>query len=418
MNAKYRVFVIELILLTALLGLIAYSGITRAQAGVAEPAQPAAIAAGAIPVQGRLTNASGVPLNGVYTTTFRLYDAAEAVSAICADVRPVTVVNGLFSDYIDHCYNAVVGQRLYLGVQVLSDPEMTPRQVVMTVPYALSLVPGATISHSSGTILTLHSTDSNGKGLVTDASGTTGIALEATAKAGSGVNYGVYAVSGSPAGYAGYFYNSGSGTGIWAMSIAGTAVQANSLGTAIRATSGTGAALAAEGTGRITSTAKSYVWISGNGVRPYLQSDTTRIDMDTVGGAKIYRNGGSGLRNIMLPITVMGPLYGQDVRITAVDIYWAADTEFDGITAILLRRQTGVCASAACYASIINDHPAGGLGCEDGVNPTGCTRHYEPTSNNVLTSGSGILYLTLELTFNSDSSWVDIGGVKLTLEHK
>ena len=34
---------------------------------------------------------------------------------------------------------------------------------------------------------------------------------------------------------------------------------------------------------------KSYVWISGNGVQPFHQSDTTIIDMMNNGGAKIYQ---------------------------------------------------------------------------------------------------------------------------------
>ena len=43
--------------------------------------------------------------------------------------------------------------------------------------------------------------------------------------------------------------------------------------------------------------------------------------------------------------------------------------------------------------------------------------HYDPTSNNVLTADSGILYLTLELAFSGSTTWVEIGGVRLTLEH-
>ena len=39
------------------------------------------------------------------------------------------------------------------------------------------------------------------------------------------------------------------------------------------------------------------------------------------------------------------------------------------------------------------------------------------TSNNVLTADSGILYLTLELAFSGSTTWVEIGGVRLTLEH-
>ena len=54
---------------------------------------------------------------------------------------------------------------------------------------------------------------------------------------------------------------------------------------------------------------------------------------------------------------------------------------------------------------------------ESSNNPTGCTLHYDLTTNNVLTADSGILYLTLELAFSGASTRIDIGGVKLTLRH-
>lgn len=120
----------------------------------------------------------------------------------------------------------------------------------------------------------------------------------------------------------------------------------------------------------------------------------------------------------MLPITVPGPLYGQDVTISDLDIYWKGETEFDAISAVIMRRQTGVCSSASCYDDIIFDVGGAGFTCQDGVVPEeGCTVHYDATSNNVLTTDSGILYLTLGLNFNSDTSWINIGGVRLTLEH-
>ena len=118
-----------------------------------DTAGPMTIAPGAIPIQGRLTNAAGLPLNGTYTMTFRLYEVDTGGVAICADVRPVNVVNGLFSDYMDHCYDDINGQKLWLGVQVEGDPEMTPRQVIFPVPYALSLAPGAVISTAGSSAL-------------------------------------------------------------------------------------------------------------------------------------------------------------------------------------------------------------------------------------------------------------------------
>ena len=78
------------------------------------------------------------------------------------------------------------------------------------------------------------------------------------------------------------------------------------------------------------------MWISGNDVRAYGQANTTVIDLDTIGGAFIRRGFADGTKNVMLPITVPGPLYGQDVRVSGMDIYWKGQTEFDVITAVYL----------------------------------------------------------------------------------
>ena len=177
---------------------------------------------------------------------------------------------------------------------------------------------------------------------------------------------------------------------------------------------GSGPAISAGG--RITSTEPSYVWISGNGVRPMYQTDTTIIDMTNYGGASIKRGGPSVLpKNVMLPITIPGTLYGQPARVSALDLYWKGQTEFDGITAVLMRRQTGVCDTSQCYESILQnftDHV-----CDVGNNPTGCILHFDLTSNNVLSASSGVLYLTLELSFSGEVSYIEIGGVRLTLEY-
>ena len=162
-------------------------------------------------------------------------------------------------------------------------------------------------------------------------------------------------------------------------------------------------------------TAKSYLWISGNGVRKFRESDSTIIDMTNFGGAVIQRGATVGNKNVMLPITIMGPLYGQDVKITGVDIYWKGETEFDGITAVLMRRQTGVCTTSSCYAVVISDFTDNV--CDSGNYPEGCTIPFTPTTNNILTADSGILYMTIELAFSGASTQIWIGGVRLTLEH-
>ena len=126
---------------------------------------------GAVPIQGRLTNASGVPLNGTFTIVFSLYDVDTGGTAICSQSHSVIVTNGLFNSYLDGCYyqgpagpEYVFGQKLWLGVKVGADPEMTPRQVILPVPYALSLSPGAYVrgSETVDEVLTVESTGTSG----------------------------------------------------------------------------------------------------------------------------------------------------------------------------------------------------------------------------------------------------------------
>jgi hypothetical protein len=340
-----------------------------------------------IPVQGKLTDAAGNPLEGNFTMTFRLYDVYTGGTELCSDTNSVNVTKGLFNSEIwGTCQDSILGQQLYLGIEVNSNGEMTPRQPIFAVPYAWSLRPGARIigSFGPGAILHIENSDPSGRG------------LRAYAMSETGTNYGVIGAAKSPDGLGGYFYNNGGGTGL-------------------KAESNTGPAIKAEGTGVIQSTALSYLWISGNNLRPYLTTDSTIINMDTVGGAKITRGGTAGTKNVMLPITIPGPLYGQNVTVTGLDVYFSGQTATDGLTAVLLRRQTGVCSSASCYVTILSDGTD--RFCASASYPTGCPVHWDLTANNVLTADSGILYLTLELTFSSDTSWIDIGGVRLTLKH-
>ncbi len=127
--------------------------------GVIEP--QAVIAPGAIGIQGRLTDAGGNPLTGTYSIVFSLYEVDTGGTAICSDTNSVTVTNGLFNSYVDNCYTDVTGQKVWLGIKVGSDAEMTPRQVILPVAYALSLVPGANITGTVDGILTLENNTTN-----------------------------------------------------------------------------------------------------------------------------------------------------------------------------------------------------------------------------------------------------------------
>ena len=156
-----------------------------------------------IPIQGRLTDASGNPLTGTYNIRFRLYDAALGGSVLCEDTNSVEVTNGLFNSEIwgDCGSSNITGQQLYLGIKVGADDEMTDRQAIYPVPYAFSLKPGANISGTVASDAVVHAENwaTNGRG------------LRGWARAASGVNYGVIGGSWSPDGYGGYFDNDGGG---------------------------------------------------------------------------------------------------------------------------------------------------------------------------------------------------------------
>ena len=72
------------------------------EVGVEGEAGAEAVVGNIIPVQGRLTDASGNPINGTRSITFTLY--ASGGTILCQDNDDdVHVNNGLFTDYINWC---------------------------------------------------------------------------------------------------------------------------------------------------------------------------------------------------------------------------------------------------------------------------------------------------------------------------
>lgn len=111
------------------------------------PAAPEATMNDTIPIQGQLNHADGTPVGGVYNLTLSLYDVETGGTALCSDMDAVAIYDGLFNFELDSCTASDIdGRQLWLGVQVGSDLEMTPRQGIYAVPYARSLRPGAVIS--------------------------------------------------------------------------------------------------------------------------------------------------------------------------------------------------------------------------------------------------------------------------------
>ena len=203
MNTRKWIIASGTAAVAVLLTLMLAAGLTQAQEPVTEGvveevSEAAANVYGYIPIQGQLTDAGGAALaDGYYDVTFSLYDASSGGTLVCADTNSVSVENGLFYSNISTCSTLDIGgQQLYLAIEVEGDGEMTPRQPIYPVPYAMSLKPGAVISGSrSDAIVHIENSNSTGRGVRAYATDT------------SGTNYGVIGASKSPDGYGGYFYN-------------------------------------------------------------------------------------------------------------------------------------------------------------------------------------------------------------------
>jgi hypothetical protein len=131
------------------------------------------------------------------------------------------------------------------------------------------------------------------------------------------------------------------------------------------------------------------------------------------GGAVLFQGPTANTKYVVLPVTIASTLYGQNVRLAALDIYWQGDTSMDALVDMRLRQQTGACWT--CILEMIHD-PAD-YTCYDDENPTGCTQHYDLTINNVLDPDSGIVYLGLGFNFSGPSTEIRLGGARLTLEY-
>jgi hypothetical protein len=336
--------------------------------------------------QGQLTDNGGNPLDGTYNMQFLFYDSAAGGSQVGSTIseNDVGVTNGLFNVKLDVNQSDFNGQGLWLEVMVEGET-LSPRQEILPVPYALSLKPGARIL---GTV-------DNGPALYVrnDGSGSTAVGLWATSVNAAGV----YGESTNGIGLSGVGhdnsigtqgYNSGSGVGVSAYSASG-------------------AAISASGTGVIESTADSYIFISGNDFVRNVNTDTTRWDCQENGAARIWRGATPGDKAIYLPITVPGVLYGQEVTVEELTIYYKCqDGTQNYISTTRLYKQTAVDS----FDVIVLDET-------DRKGTTAASYTLTPTANNVLSASQGILGLWLRLHFEDDVRYIQFGGARVRLGH-
>jgi hypothetical protein len=108
--------------------------------------------------QGYLTDSGGNPIDGTVSIVFSIYSTATGGSPVWTETHSsVTINDGLFSVLLGSLNpintSHLTGTR-YLGITVGSDPEMVPRQQIVSVAYAL-------LSDEANNANTLDGMDSN-----------------------------------------------------------------------------------------------------------------------------------------------------------------------------------------------------------------------------------------------------------------
>jgi hypothetical protein len=175
----------------------------------------------------------------------------------------------------------------------------------------------------------------------------------------------------------------------------------------VAAYSESGAAISATGTGIIESTARSYIFVPGNsfvgekyyGIRWYCLEN---------GAVQIYREGVMGDRQIYIPITVPGVLYGQEVTLEHLTIYYnCEDGSKNYITGTYLNKQKPWSSDWDVILSHVVDKRSN--------SPDSYA--VALTTNNVLSAHEGFLSLWLNLRFENETDYVQINGAKLCLSH-
>jgi len=159
--------------------------------------------------------------------------------------------------------------------------------------------------------------------------------------------------------------------------------------------------------GAIQSTTKSYVWISGNGLVKNLSADTTRWDMGGSGSALVWRGATAGDKIIYYPITLPSVLYGQPVKLTKLTVYYRCQSSTAAyIDFTVLEKQTGANESVIIVVDNTNR-----------TSTTSTSYTLNLTTNNVLSVDQGALGLRLGLRFTDNTNFVQIGAIRLELEH-
>jgi YVTN family beta-propeller protein len=90
--------------------------------------------------QGYLRNTNGTPVSSQVTVVFSLYTTSSAGTALWTESRNITPANGIYSHQLGSVTPFPAGlfanDTLWLGIKIGSDPEMTPRELLTSTPFA------------------------------------------------------------------------------------------------------------------------------------------------------------------------------------------------------------------------------------------------------------------------------------------
>ena len=123
--------------------------------------------------QGYLTSSSGTPINATVTMTFKIYNDSSGGIPLYSETQSVSVANGLYNVALGTVSSLIPALSFdipyYLGVTVGADAEMTPRQMVNSVPYALKADDAMTLAGISPNRVVTSNANGNvdiGRGLI------------------------------------------------------------------------------------------------------------------------------------------------------------------------------------------------------------------------------------------------------------
>lgn len=311
--------------------------------------------------QGYLTGSSGDPLDGSYDMVFRLYDDALAGSMEWGPEThlAVQVSDGLFQVALGTSVELQPNdfdEALFLAVQV-NGTDVTPRQPLRAVPYAFGLLPGAEVDGEPS-------------------SGNYGLRVENTGSGSAdrglyvkGEQYGIYAEE----------VGDDSDVGIYSPDF----VHAKGF----------------------RSNSDSYLWVPGTASVLYPSSGCTLYNQSH--GSVRLECSSSGSKYIDVPIAVPAVLYGQEVRVESIRVYYDLDHTGSFIGQSRLRKLT----RAGGSDELINDMT-------DHKSTAPTSYGLSPTANYTLTASAGALNLNLTIEHDGDLAHdVNLGGVRVRLRH-